>query len=150
MRAVPAILRFRTTRVVRNRSVSGNGDRGASPVELAVVLPAIFVLIFVSLQAAIWYMARSTALNAAQEAVNAQRTFEAGDGVGETRAQVFLDRAGDWLLDAEVEVTPVGAGDTEVSATVTGQAIRVVPLIPLPPISETAHGTVERWTDVVP
>ncbi len=33
------------------------------------------------------------------------------------------------------------------SATVTGQPLRVVPLISLPPISETAFGTVERFTD---
>lgn len=125
-------------------------DRGATPVELAVVMPAILVLFFVSLQAAAWFLARTTALNAAQEAVNAQRAYEAGPGVGAERAEKFLDRAGDWLVDSEVNVGTVGPGDTEVSATVTGSAIRIVPLVPLPEIEETAHGTVERVTEVIP
>jgi hypothetical protein len=113
-------------------------------------MPAILILLFVSLQTAAWFLARTTALNAAQEAVNAQRAYQAGEGVGEQRAEEFLDQAGEWLVDAQVEVSAVGPADTEVSATVAGQAIRVVPLVPLPAISETAHGTVERVTAVNP
>ncbi|MGW0436486.1 TadE family protein [Micromonospora sp. NPDC003197] len=122
-------------------------DRGANPVELAVVLPAILVLLFASIQAAAWFLARATALNAAQEAVSAQRAYRAPDGVGQQRAEEFIRRAGDWLPGAKVTVQP---GAERVSATVTGQPLRIVPLIPLPAVSETASGTVERVTPEPP
>nr|WP_275413588.1 TadE family protein [Plantactinospora endophytica] len=122
-------------------------DRGANPVELAVLMPAILILLLASIQAAAWFIARATALNAAQSAVSAQRAYQAEPGVGQERAEDFLDRAGDWLEGWEVTVTVPEPDDTQVSATVTGQPLRVVPLISLPPISETAFGTVERFTE---
>ncbi|MEQ4300828.1 TadE family protein [Plantactinospora sp. B6F1] len=122
-------------------------DRGASPVELAVLMPAILILLLASIQAAAWFIARATALNAAQSAVSAQRAYQAEPGVGQQRAEDFLARAGDWLVDWEVTVTVPEPGDTQVNATVTGEPLRVMPLISLPPIRETAFGTVERFTD---
>ncbi|MEE6258186.1 TadE/TadG family type IV pilus assembly protein [Plantactinospora sonchi] len=122
-------------------------ERGATPVELAVLMPAILVLLLSSIQAAAWFLARSTALNAAQEAVSAQRVYQAQPGVGEERALDFLDRAGDWLTGWEVTVSVPEPDDTQVSATVTGTPLRVVPLISLPAISETASGPVERFTE---
>ncbi len=117
-------------------------DRGANPVELAILMPAILVLLFASIQTAAWFVARATALNAAQEAVNAQRVYRAAPGAGATRAREFLNRAGDWLVDSRITVTP---GATQVTATVQGRPLRVIPLVPLPGIRETASGTVERF-----
>lgn len=131
----------------QGREAGPGRDRGANPVELAVLLPAILILLLASVQAAAWFLARATALNAAQEAVNAQRAYRAADGVGQRRAEEFITRAGDWLTGARVTVRP---GTTQVSATVTGQPLRIVPLIPLPAVSETAHGTVERVTPEPP
>nr|WP_233604234.1 TadE/TadG family type IV pilus assembly protein [Micromonospora sp. HM5-17] len=122
-------------------------DRGANPVELAVLMPAILVLLFASIQTAAWFIARATALHAAQAAVSAQRTYRAEEGAGVERAEDFLNRAGDWLASWEVTVTGPGPGGERVSATVTGHPLRVVPLVPLPGISETAFGTVERFTE---
>lgn len=115
--------------------------------ELAVLMPAILVLLLSSIQAAAWFLARSTALNAAQEAVSAQRVYQAEPGVGEERALDFLDRAGDWLVGWEVAVSVPDPDGTRVSATVTGTPLRVVPLISLPAIRETASGPVERFTE---
>jgi hypothetical protein len=109
-------------------------------------MPVIFLLLFASIQAAAWFLARATALNAAHEAVNAQRVYQAPPGVGVARAEDFLGRAGDWLNGATVSVTASGANATVVSATVQGQPLRVIPWIPLPAVSETVHGTVERFT----
>ena len=128
------------------RPGAGDGDRGATPVELAILMPAILVLLLASVQAAAWFIARATALNAAQSAVSAQRAYQAEPGVGEQRAEDFLTRAGDWLVDWEVTVSVPEPGDDHVTATVTGQPLRVVPLITLPAISETASGQVERFT----
>jgi len=140
--------RFRRTGGSRPDRTGGAGrDRGANPVELAVLMPAILVLLFASIQAAAWFIARATAVNAAQAAVNAQRTYQAREGAGVARAEDFLRRAGDWLVGWEVTVTGPQPGGERVSATVTGRPLRVVPLVPLPDISETAFGTVERFTE---
>lgn len=138
--------------MVRRWRAGTTRDRGATPVELAVVMPTIFLLFFASLQAAVWFLARSTALHAAQQAVTAQRTYDAGPGAGQQQARQFLTQAGGWLVGwnepNQIVVSPVGADTTEVDATVRGRAIRVIPLVPLPEINESAHGTVEQFTPV--
>jgi hypothetical protein len=134
-------------RPYRRWVVGARRDRGANPVELAVLMPAILLLLLASIQAAAWFIARATALNAAQSAVSAQRAYQAEPGVGEERAEDFLGRAGDWLVGWEVTVTVPEPDDTQVSATVTGEPLRIMPFISLPGISESAFGTVERFTD---
>jgi len=133
--------------VLRRRTSGVRRDRGANPVELAILAPAILLLLLASIQTAAWFIARATALNAAQSAVSAQRTYQAEPGVGTRRAEDFLGRAGDWLVGWEVTVTVPEPDDTQVSATVTGQPLRIMPFITLPAINETAFGTVERFTE---
>lgn len=126
----------------RRRWVRGclRDDRGSSAVELAILFPAILLLTFASIQVATWFLARDVALNAAQEAVTAQRGYKAPDGAGEARASNFLSQAGDWLVDPHVTV--VRNGD-DVHATVTGSS---VPFLFRLDVSQTAHGRVERFT----
>ncbi|MFI0791793.1 TadE family protein [Micromonospora rubida] len=129
----------------RRRLAGGGADRGANPVELAVVMPAILVLLFASIQAAAWFVARATALNAAQSAVNAQRVLRAPDGAGEQRATEFLTSAGDWLVGWDSPGPDCVTDAIEVTCTVTGTALSVIPWVSFP-VRQTAHGTVERWT----
>ncbi|WDZ86221.1 TadE family protein [Micromonospora cathayae] len=131
----------RAAAAVRHRIVSGGRDRGANPVELAIVMPAILLLLFGSIQVAAWFLARSTALHAAQSGVNAQRVHQAPAGAGAERAGAFLAAAGDWLADAESSCV---TGATEVTCTVTGKPLSLVPGMSFT-VSQTAHGTVERW-----
>lgn len=144
-RPIPVLRR--TALTVRRRMARAGRDRGANPVELAVVMPAILVLLFASIQTAAWFLARSVAMHAAQEAVSAQRTYQAAAGAGAERAEAFLGQAGDWLVGWQVTVTPVGPDAEQVSATVQGEALRIVPFVPLPPVSQNASGTVERLTE---
>lgn len=115
-------------------------DRGSAAVELAVAAPAILLLLFASIQVAIWFLARDVALNAAEQAVTAQRGYNAADGVGQARANTFLAQAGDWLVNPQVTV--VRNGD-DVQATVTGTSLRFVLAFG---VSQTAHGKVEHFT----
>jgi hypothetical protein len=120
-------------------------DRGSSAVELAILFPAIILLTFAAVQVASWFLARDVALNAAQQAVTAQRGYNAPDGVGVARANDFLAQAGDWLVHPHVTV--VRNGD-DVQATVTGGSL---PFVISWDVSQTAHGRVERFTtDVAP
>ncbi|MFU8850971.1 TadE family protein [Micromonospora sp. SL1-18] len=129
--------------VVRGRLAEGGAERGANPVELAVVMPAILVLLFASIQLGVWFVARSTALNAAQTGVNAQRALQAPPGAGRDRATAFLHAAGDWLVDWPAPTCTTTA--TEVTCTVSGRSLSVIPGVHFP-VRQTAHGPVERWT----
>ncbi|MFI9642654.1 TadE/TadG family type IV pilus assembly protein [Micromonospora sp. NPDC051925] len=141
-RTGPARLRA-AGRAVHRRLTVGGTDRGANPVELAVVMPAVLLLLFGSVQIATWFVARSTAMHAAQSGVNAQRVLQAPAGAGEARAGRFLSAAGDWLVGAK---TTCATTATEVSCTVTGKSLSVIPAVRFE-VRQTAHGTVERWTN---
>ncbi|WP_189044776.1 TadE family protein [Micromonospora sonchi] len=120
-------------------------ERGGNPVELAVALPAILLMLFASIQVAAVFVARSTALNAAQSGVNAQRLHQAPAGAGAERATKFLHQAGDWLVDWDKPGPSCVITDTDVTCTVTGRSLSVVPGVEFS-VRQSAHGTVERWS----
>ncbi|MFF0471807.1 pilus assembly protein [Micromonospora zamorensis] len=143
-----AYLRWRrAVTAVRRHLAAGDRERGANPVELAVMMPLILVLLFASIQIAAVFLARSTALNAAQSGVNAQRTYQARDGAGVDSATRFLKAAGGWLVgwDKTGPNCVVLNDDTEVTCTVRGRSLSVVPGVDFA-VQQTAHGTVERVT----
>ncbi|MFV2102466.1 TadE/TadG family type IV pilus assembly protein [Micromonospora sp. LOL_024] len=135
----------RMAAAIRHLRLAGSGERGGNPVELAVTLPTILVMLFASIQVAVVFVARSTALNAAQSGVNAQRLHQAPTGAGEDRAAEFLQAAGDWLVDWDEPGPSCVATATDVTCTVTGRSLSVVPGVSFS-VRQTAHGTVERWT----
>ncbi|WP_422744779.1 TadE family protein [Micromonospora sp. WMMD754] len=135
----------RIAAALRARLDAGGRERGANPVELAVMMPVILVLLFGSIQVAVWFVARSTALNAAQTGVNAQRTFDAAPDAGRDRATNFLRRSGDWLVGWErTGPTCAEIGDG-VTCTVRGRSLSVIPGVSFE-VTQTAHGPAERWT----
>ena len=125
---------------MRRRARRADADRGSAAVELAILFPVVLLLLFASIQAAAWFLARTVAMTAAQEAVTAERAYNAPGGAGQARAARFLNGAGDWLVGPKVTV--VRNGD-DVSATVTGRSLRFVLAID---VSQTAHGRVERFS----
>ncbi|MEU8166293.1 TadE family protein [Micromonospora sp. NPDC049004] len=136
----------RAVHAARCRLVAGDREQGANPVELAVVMPLILVLLFASLQVSAVFLARSTALNAAQSGVNAQRLYNASDGAGTASANRFLSSTGGWLLGWNKAGGPsCVTTDVEVTCTVTGRSLSVVPGVDFE-VEQTAHGTVERVT----
>ncbi|WP_130406217.1 TadE family protein [Micromonospora violae] len=141
----------RVATAARRRLAAGDSERGANPVELAVLMPLILVLLFASIQVAAVFLARSTALNAAQSGVNAQRTYQARDGAGVESASRFLRAAGGWLVGWDKAgptcvTTPTDVPTpTEVTCTVSGRSLSVVPGVDFA-VRQTAHGTVERVT----
>ncbi|MET7706059.1 TadE family protein [Micromonospora sp. NPDC005413] len=136
----------RAVTAARRHLAAGDRERGANPVELAVMMPLILVLLFASIQVAAVFLARSTALNAAQSGVNAQRLHQAGDGAGVNRATGFLEAAGGWLVGWDkAGPSCVTTDDVEVTCTVSGRSLSVVPGVDFA-VRQTAHGTVERVT----
>ncbi|MET8041823.1 TadE/TadG family type IV pilus assembly protein [Micromonospora sp. NPDC005215] len=136
----------RAVTATRRRLAGGDRERGANPVELAVMMPLILVLLFASVQVAAVFLARSTALNAAQSGVNAQRPYQAGNGAGVASATQFLQAAGGWLVGWDTTgPTCVIIDGVEVTCTVSGRSLSVVPGVDFA-VNQTAHGTVERLT----
>lgn len=120
-------------------------EAGSASLEIAILGPALLLLVFTVVQAGLWFYARSLALAAAQEGVIAARAYRASSDAGVTRARSFLDRsAGDSLQAATV--SRAGSTATTVRVEVRGRALSVLPGIAGPPVSQVASGPVERFT----
>ena len=122
----------------------GHGQVGAASLELAVVFPAVMALMFLTVQAGIYFHARTLALTAAQEGLRATSTLTGHQGQGTTRATSFLDRTADgWITARDVVADRTAATAT---VTVTGRSISLIPGVPGLPIHQQATGPVERPT----
>lgn len=120
-------------------------DRGSASIEFAITAVAVMAVIFTAIQAATWFWARSIALAAAQEGVDAQRAYNAAPGVGATRAQAFITSTRDGLNGARITVSTTPDG---VQATVSGHCLAVLPgFCNTFPVTATVHGTTERVTN---
>ncbi|WP_226920845.1 TadE family protein [Georgenia subflava] len=94
--------------------------------ELVILLPILFALMFLGMQGALIYHARSVALAAASEGAQtaAVEHGQASDGIA--AASAFLaDAGGDRVLD---DASVTGAlSATQATITVTGASLSVVP-----------------------
>ena len=124
-------------------------DHGASPIELAILLPGIVVLLFASIQTAVYFLARSEALAAAQEGVTAQRAYGAptcANGssacIGAQHANTFIDQSQGWLTGGVPTVT---TDATTVTVVVSGTTLSLIPGVDWT-VTQTAHGGIERVT----
>lgn len=121
------------------------GEAGSVSLEIAILGPALLLLIFTVVQSGLWFYARSLALAAAQEGVDAARAYGAPAGTGVARAMSFLHRsAGDSLQHPAVTRLPTTA--TSVRIEVTGRALSVLPGIPGLPVRQIAAGPIEAFT----
>lgn len=108
------------------------------------MIPAVLLLLFLSIQVAMYSVARSVALNAAQEGLTAARGYNGSAAAGSARAQDFVTRAGgDLLTDTHVSVTRTA---TQATVTVTGSSLSLVPGLHWQ-IRQSATGPVERWIE---
>ncbi|KRF32285.1 TadE family protein [Nocardioides sp. Soil805] len=119
-------------------------QRGSVSIELVILLPALFAVMFLGMQTALFYHARTVAIAAAQEgarAAGAEHGREA-DGVG--AANDFLAEAGG---DDVLTSTSTSASRTPTTATVTvtGFGLSVIPGWKVR-ITQSASVPVERLT----
>lgn len=121
---------------------SAHRDAGSATVELVVLFPALIGLIFLVVQAGLHYYARSVALAAAQEGARAAAAQGATAGTGQAAAAAFVSRAGAELLGAASASAKRSA--IEVTVTVSGRSMSLVPGYPGFPVSQQASAPVER------
>ncbi len=126
-------------------AATGTTDRGSSSLELLIVFPLLLTLVFALVAGALGYHARNVALAAADEGLRAA-TNETGDvAAGAGAATDFLASSGGSRFLSGVEITTATSGE-EVSVTVRGSSLSLLPGIPGLPVAQTAAGPRERFT----
>ncbi len=108
-----------------NCTVSGGlSDRGSSVVSFVILAPVLLFLVLGVAQVAIIGHVRHVATLAATAGAGEAAAFDGTASVGESRAQAQLYAASGWVLNPSVAVT---RSDTEVTATVTAEAYKILP-----------------------
>jgi Flp pilus assembly protein TadG len=119
-------------------------ERGSATVELVILLPALFAVMFLGMQAALYYHARTVAIAAAQEGARA-----AGSEIG--RESDGIAAANEFVSDAGGDEVLVGAAftadrsGTTATVTVQGFSLSVIPGWK-PVVRQTASVPIERLT----
>ena len=118
-------------------------ERGSVSVELVVLLPALFAIVFLGVQGAFYYHAHTVTIAAAQEGARAAGAKESTLGAGIAAATDFVTDVG---RHAITDVTVGGErGDLVARITVTGTATSVLPGF-APQITARAEAPVEKAT----
>ena len=118
------------------------GDRGSvSVIAAAIAFPVIIMLLSACFQAGFWFAARAAAL-AAEQGADTARVAGASLRHGETAACAFASSAAQgWLRDPEC----TGTGGTTIAVTVCGNALSLLPGLPVRACAQ-ARGARERFT----
>lgn len=121
------------------------GDRGSVSLELAIVFPALLLIVTALIQYALWFHARSVALAAAQQGVSVARAYHSTPAAGRGSALAFIvDHGADTLLNPDVTTASPAVGQVQV--VVTGRSVSVLPGVPGIAVSQSAAGPLERFT----
>lgn len=125
------------------RSCHRPRDRGAITLSYVIVVPVFLLGIMTIVQASVWYLARETALAAAQHGADVARTPKSSLVAGRAAAVAFAKSAAPRFL-THVSVSSIGSTLTTVKITVSGRAPSLVPWTPLT-ITEAVTAPVERF-----
>ncbi|MEU8196241.1 TadE/TadG family type IV pilus assembly protein [Microbispora amethystogenes] len=118
-------------------------ERGSATLEAALVYPALLLLVLLAINAALWFHARNLALAAAQEGLRAGRAYGSSLSAGQATAERLIRQVGgSFLTSAKVSVERTA---DSLSVAVSGQAISLIPLLPLD-VEQVARAPVEKWT----
>ena len=122
---------------------AGRDERGSATLQLVVLLPLLFAALFVGVQAAVWYHARTIAYAAAQVGATAAAAENASAGDGIAAATRFAQtKGGDVLTGTTVNGRRTA---TTVTVSVRGTALSVIPGTKFR-VDQSASAPVERIT----
>ena len=119
-------------------------DRGALTLSYVIIVPVFLLSLMVIAQAAMWFLARSAALAAARQGVDAARIQGASAGAGTTAALTFAQTSAAGYLLSPAASTG-GSSATTIVITVTGRVPSLVPGVPIT-VSQVAQAPAERFT----
>jgi len=119
-------------------------ERGSVSIQMVLLMPALFLLLFLGLQAGLYYHARSVAIAAAQEGAREAGSQNGSQASGIAAAQQFLSQAGGPGVIVNTNVFGSRTATTA-TVTVTGDSMSVIPGIHVS-INQSATVPVERLT----
>lgn len=111
---------------VGGRHPPGGGERGSTSIQMVMLMPALFAVMFLGLQGALYYYASNVAGNAAHEGASAASAYQNRDnqGIGRQAASDALAQSHGSLQDWQVAMSATGDA---VTVTVTGHPLSVLP-----------------------
>lgn len=142
------MLAISTARSWFRRTPKGVVERhegGSVSIQMVVFMPVLFSIMFVGLQAALIYHARTVAIAAAQEGARAAGTENGTAQLGIEQANSFVADAGGRNVLEAASVTG-SRSVTTATVTVTGTSLSVIPGWS-PRIVQSAAMPVERITE---
>ena len=144
MRSLMVAARFRRGRAALLSDQRCLGERGSASLQMVIMLPLLFSVMFLGLQGALFYHARTVAIAAAQEGARAAGSETGSASEGIAVAAAFVAKAGGPDV---IEGSTVSATRTLTFATVTvrGTSLSVIPGWS-PVIAQSASVPVERLT----
>lgn len=121
-----------------------NAERGSVSIEMVLLMSALFTLLFLGLDAGLYYHARSVAIAAAQEGAREAGSEYGSQASGVVAAQQFLIQAGGpgVIVDTHVDGS---RSATTAHVTVRGVSMSVLPGVHLR-VDQSATVPVERLT----
>jgi len=109
---------------------------------MAIIFPITLLIVFGIVQFGIWYHANDIAQAAAQQAVRAASSYEGTQTDGTREAgHVLTENANGLIIHTGIACS---RNPNTATVTVTGDALEVIPFIPLP-VKATATSPVESF-----
>ena len=117
-------------------------ERGSATIQMVVLMPALFTLMFLGVQAAVLYQGRTITLAAAQEGARIAAAADGTNAAGVAAASDFVSST-----SAGLKNTSVSGNRTATTATipVTTYTVGLIPFVS-PKITQSASMPVERLT----
>lgn len=100
-------------------------ERGSATLEVAILGPALLLLVFAVVQVGLWAYARSLVLAAAQEGARAGAAHGADSEDASLRAREFAAAAGDSLREVDVDTS--GSDAATMRVEVAARALSIIP-----------------------
>lgn len=117
-------------------------ERGSATIQMVVLMPALFTLMFLGVQAAVLYQGRTITLAAAQEGARVSAAADGSNAAGVAAASDFVSSTSAGLKNTSVSGNRTA---TTATITVTTHTVSLIPFVS-PKITQSASMPVERLT----
>lgn len=119
-------------------------EHGSVSIEMLIILPALFAVMFLGMQAALFYHARTVAIAAAQEGARAAAGENGNEATGIHAATAFIADAGGPDVLPQARAT-VNRSTTTATVVIQAHSLSVIPGW-TPVVKQSASVPVERLT----
>jgi Flp pilus assembly protein TadG len=119
-----------------------HGERGSASIQMTVLMPLLFLIVFTALQTGLYFYGRTAALSAATTGARAAAAESGTSRDCEAAVVAFIASLGDVLTEPRITCVRTA---TTATASVAGITLGIVPGLSLT-VDQTAIAPVERVT----